>query len=106
MKAIVRHQDEIDLAVQKGINPYDLINVYGIMFVLKLINSLIKTDKKNKFKTIPVFYPNSMKESEMENYLDRLRGAGFQITSWFEDFPDEDTGKVVEVERWKIFYLN
>ncbi len=105
MKAIVRYQDKIDLSIQKGITPYSLINVYGIMFVLKLINSLIKTDKKNKMKTIPMLYPKRMKEGEIESYLEKLKEAGFRIAGWYEDFIDEDTSDIVEVQRWKIYYL-
>ena len=106
MKAIVRYQDLIDLSIEKGIYPYDMINVYGIMFTVKLICLLVKC-KKNKMKTIPLPYPKRItKESDIENYLFRLRDSGFKIIDWFEDLIDEKSGDVVEVQRWKIFYLN
>jgi hypothetical protein len=107
MRAIVRHQDLIDLSTKKGIYPYDMINIYGIMFTVKLISSLVKKNKKNKFKTISLPYPKRLtKESDIEKYLDVLRESGFKITSWCEDLIDEETGEIVEVQRWKIFFLN
>ena len=104
-----KSQLKLNLVRQKSINPDALIKKYGIRFVCKLINYLTK-DKTAKFRTRPAIYPQIKKfdwqsEEQIEQYFDLLEEAGFKIKTKPEDFIDEDTGKVVTLQRKFLYYL-
>jgi hypothetical protein len=109
-KMSAKSQQKIDWALQQGIIANELIKVYGLAFVLKLIKELTK-GKKTSSNTTNLIYPKltpGQKYSEVfcQQYYKHLKNAGFKLKEWKEDFIDEDTGEIVAIERKEIYYIN
>jgi len=111
MKKIgTKNQQKIDQISQKGIIIDDLINTYGLRFVMRLIKSLIRS-KRNKSDTTTLIYPPLIVKPKFnrqlsKQYLSRLKSAGFKLKEWNEDFIDEDNGRIVTIKRREIYFID
>ena len=110
MKINLRNQATLAWAAKKGIILDSLITQYGMGFTLKLIKSL--TRKVKGPRTTGLLYPNpkakiseEKKDRYYENYIKVLENSGFKLKRYNEDFIDEDSGKVVVIERISIYFL-
>jgi len=74
-----------------------------------LINYLTK-GKNVKLRTRSAIYPQIKKfdwrsGEQIEQYFEDLEETGFKIKTKPEDFIDEDTGKIVTLQRKFLYYL-
>ena len=97
------NQELIDNAIKAKIKLENLIEKYGIRFVL----DLLKDTQKDEL-SVYLSYPrtkNKNKEKFQEKYEKELLDAGFTFHEFPEDFVDEDTGEVVSIERRNIYCI-
>lgn len=105
-KTSQRNQAILDQAKNEyGIDLTNLRKICGLKFVLKLFKYVLKQTKKG-IDSIKMLYPKVTKEElmgdKMDDYEQELKNAGFKISTWPEDFVDEDTGEVVTIHRYAL----
>ncbi len=97
------NQELIDNAIKAKIKLENLIEKYGIRFVL----DLLKDTQKDEL-SVYLSYPrtkNKNKEKFQEKYEKELLDAGFKFHDFKDDFVDEDTGQVVSIDRKNIYCI-
>lgn len=97
------NQELIDNAIKAKIKLENLIEKYGIRFVL----DLLKDTQKDEL-SVYLSYPrtkNKNKQKFQETYEQELLAAGFKFHEFPEDFVDEDTGQVVSIDRKNIYCI-
>ena len=97
------NQELIDNAIKAKIKLENLIEKYGIRFVL----DLLKDTQKDEL-SVYLSYPrtkNKNKEKFQEKYEKELLDAGFTFHEFPEDFIDEDTGEIISIERKNIYCI-
>lgn len=105
-----RNQAVLDYAKANNIDLGPLVSYYGLRFVLKLVRSLKKPPKSRGATTTQLIYPkwivlDKNRINLMNHYLIQVEEAGFKFRTWHEDFVDEDTGEIVFLERFDIYYI-
>ena len=97
------NQELIDNDIKAKIKLENLIEKYGIRFVL----DLLKDTQKDEL-SVYLSYPrtkNKNKEKFQEKYEKELLDAGFKFHDFKDDFVDEDTGQVVSIDRKNIYCI-
>lgn len=85
------------------INYQELISSLGENTAFLVLKILFNDRGPDYLKTV---LPKRMSaDSKFEWVLEKLKTSGIKTETYYEDFVDEDTGEVVEVERnkFKIF---
>jgi hypothetical protein len=103
-----KNQESFDKALAHGINLTELRKEYGIRFALNFFKRVYKDSMKKNNPYIHIIAPKkySYEKNEWHKYCQLLERCGFKFDKKGEDFLDEDTGKIVEIEVWKLLSLN
>lgn len=102
-------KQRFEFAKSKGLNIFLIADLYGVRFANKLLKVLLRNSKNQAKTTYPLFPKfKVLKENQgkaIEQYIELLENCGVKIESWYEDFVDEDTGKIVSIPRIKFYTI-
>jgi hypothetical protein len=106
------NQQMLDSALAFGINLNGVRKRCTLKFAVNLFRYVLKeTQKASKEKprkgrsaSIDMIFPVKRFEN-IQDYFDLLEESGFRLKKYYEDFVDEDTGKVVSIKRHKFKLL-
>lgn len=101
-KSVLRFAESCEIGVM------ELYKKYKLRFTLDLINNSTRK-KKSVGDSLSLIYPKGLDRSDKKqtkNYIKTLKSSGFKLRCRFDDYVDEDTGKIESFLFGDINFIN
>lgn len=104
-----KNLERIENVKKQGVNLDQIEKIYGRRFAINLLRKLTRP-KNCKQETTSLPFPqfkviDETKQAIEDQYKQQVEDAGIKFRYWDENFVDEDTGEIVTIERYDVYYI-